>query len=251
MSKTQGGGGEDDRAAQVAIEFADRMKGTLPEQITANDLETLNAGLRFLFGDLRTASALFHHSKNHGRDGAIKAVGAAWRLVALFKQPHAELLPLPLVELQDALTALDNNNVVPILKPIRRKGRAVSSGARAALKGRGAGAVAQLMEAGLSRQEACTRVATLLVKLGVRPERGSGQVTATTVRHWFDEVAADVGRRGEAAIVYHDIFTAEERERFSKLPSDQARRSHALASLTAFVLAVFPELRPNPVKPPI
>jgi hypothetical protein len=38
-----------------AREFLDRMKGTLPEQITPADLETLNTGLRFFFSTLRRA----------------------------------------------------------------------------------------------------------------------------------------------------------------------------------------------------
>ena len=51
-----------------------------------------------------------------------------------------------------------------------------------------------------------------LVKLGVRRERGPGPITARTVRHWCDEVAADVRRHGVAAIVYDDMFTDDERQ---------------------------------------
>jgi hypothetical protein len=40
------------RVVSEATEFLDRMKGTLPEQITAADLETLNEGLRFFFSKL-------------------------------------------------------------------------------------------------------------------------------------------------------------------------------------------------------
>jgi hypothetical protein len=78
-----------------------------------------------------------------------------------------------------------------------------------------------------------------LVKSGVRPERGRGKITDTTVRHWYDEVATDVSRGGDAAIVCDGMFTDEERQMFSALPSDQARRSHALKSLANFVLAHF------------
>ena len=66
------------------------------------------------------------------------------------------------------------------------------------------------------------------------------RMPVTTVRHWCDDVAADVGRHGGAAIVYDGMFTDEERRGFSALPSDQARRSLALKSLAGFVLANFP-----------
>jgi hypothetical protein len=232
-------GGND--AAQ-AINFIDRMKGTLPEQITARDLDVLNAGLRFFFDDLRTASVC---AKADGRVGAIQALAAAWRFVALFEQPFADLLHLPLLQLQVSLMTLDKGHVAAMLKPTRRRGRAVSGGARAALKGRAAAAVAQILQTGLSQKQARDLVAKTLARLGVRPERGSGQITATTVRHWCDEVRGDVGRHTDAATVYDGIFTEEERERFSELPSDAARRSHALASLAGFVAAVMVEGKPS------
>ena len=79
------------------------MRGTLPEQITAADLEALNTALGFFFSKLRLASELFHQSGNGGRPAAIVALDAAWRLVALFRQPYAENLILPILHLQDAL----------------------------------------------------------------------------------------------------------------------------------------------------
>jgi hypothetical protein len=218
--------------AKAAVEFVDKMHGTLPEQITARDLDVLNAGLRFFFDDLRAASV---YAKADGREGAIKALASAWRLVALFKQPLAELLHLPFLHLKDALEMLDKGHVAPMLKPTRRRGRAVSSGPRAALKGRAAAAVEQIMQTGLSHEQAYDLIAKRLARLGVRPERGRGQITATTLRHWCDEVRADVGRHTDAAVVYDSTLTDEECERFSRLPSDDARRSHVLASLTAFI----------------
>jgi hypothetical protein len=220
---------------KAAVEFIDRMQGTLPDALTGRDLEVLNAALRFFFSDLRRASELFQQSE---RRGAIKALAAAWRFVALFKQPLADLLYLPLLQLQTMLMALDKGDVAPMLKPVRGPGRAVSSAARAALKGRAAAAVAQMMQTGLPQKQARDLVAKTLARLGVRPERGSGQITATTIRHWCDEVRADVGRHTDAAVVYDSVFTEEERALFSRLPSDDARCSHVLASLTAFIRAL-------------
>src|SRR5262249_20620828 len=102
-----------------------------------------------------------------------------------------------------------------------------------------AGTLRRLREKGMSRPEACRLVAKQLKKSGVKSERGSGEVTATTVRHWYRTVAEDVARRGTAAIVFDSMFTAEEDGRFNQL--DQQRgRALALASLSEFVRQHFP-----------
>jgi hypothetical protein len=222
-----------------AVKFLDQAKGTLPEHITAADLEKLNTGLGFFFSYLRNASEIFHRSEDQGRHGAIIALDAAWRLVALFKQPFSENLFLPLLHLRDALGKLDEGTVASMLKPVRHRGRTTSTGARAALRGHAAGTVQRLVEAGLSLKDARALVAKALNELGVRPERGSGQTTARTVRTWCEEVAADVGRRGAAATIYEGMFTEGERARFSVLKSDQARQDLALNSLAGFVRAHF------------
>jgi hypothetical protein len=236
--------------AHPEIEFLDRMKGTLPEHITGGDLETLNVGLGFFFTDLRRAFEQFQQSEHHGRAGAVRALSATWRLVALFKEPLAKNLHMPMLRLQDALLALDQSTVDPMLRPVRRSGRSSSTGARAALRGHAAGTVTRLVQAGLLRPHALAQVAKALVKLGVRPERGSGQITATTVRHWCAEVADDVGRHGVAAIMHDGMFTDEERQSFSGLASDQERCSFALKSLAQWVRAALPELQ-KPVNPPV
>jgi hypothetical protein len=218
------------------------MKGTLPELVTTPDLETLNTGLRFFFSELRLSSALFQQSGSGGRAGAVKALGATWRLVALFEQPLSQLLHVPILHLQDALQSLDEGTVSPMLTAVPHSGRASSTGGRAALRGHAAGTVTRLIEANVPRGQAHALVARALVRLGVRPERGSGQITATTVRHWYAEVATDVSRRGAAAIVYDGMFTDEERRRFSGLPSDQERRALTLNSLAGFVRAHFPSI---------
>jgi hypothetical protein len=159
------------------------MKGTLPELITKPDLKTLNSGLRFFFSELRRASMLFRQSGRGGRAGAVKVVGATWRLVALFQQPLSEVLHIPILRLEDALLKLDEGTVSPMLRPVPHSGRASSTGGRAALRGHAAGTVARLIEANVARKEAHALVASALVELGIRPERGAGHITATTVRH--------------------------------------------------------------------
>jgi hypothetical protein len=105
------------------------------------------------------------------------------------------------------------------------------------------------MQAGLAKTKACARVAKTLTQLGVRPERGPGQITATTIRHWCDEVAADVGRRSDAAIVYDGMFAEDERNRFLGLSSDRERQLFAIKSLEAFVWAALPDMRKPPTPP--
>ena len=122
--------------------------------------------------------------------------------------------------------------------------------ARQALKGHVAAAVQRLLQAGIAVVDARQRVAKELRKLGMKPERGAGDVTATTVRHWCDEVEQDVGRRGAAAVAYDMTFTDDEVKRFKALPTDKARQDHALASLAAFVRDILPGTQ-NPVIPPV
>jgi hypothetical protein len=235
---------------KASHEFVLKHAGSLPEALAEGDLDTLNSGLRFLFADLRSAQRLYREEGDNGRAGTSASLGALWRFVMLFKGPLAESLHVPVLNLHSSLQALENNLVEPILKPVPRLGRAPSSDARAALKGCVAGTVERLSRTGLSRQDANVAVAEQLRELGVRSERGSGDVTDDTVRHWCDEVAADVGRHGTAANVYDSMFTPAEVDRFSALPLNQAR-SRALGSFAAFVEAISPAaLEEKPVNPP-
>jgi hypothetical protein len=225
------------------LEFVQRVQGTLPEVLTEKDLDTLNSGLKNLFALLREARHQFDHEGDNGRCGAFTALAACWMFVVLFRGPRAETLEVPIVRLQDALVGLENNLVSPIVKPHPRRGRAPSSYAQLTLRGYVAGTVKRLVGTGLDLQGAYKLVAKRLDQLGVRPERGSGRVTATTVRNWCDEVSSDVGRHGAAAQAFDSMFARpEEQQRFSELPSPQAR-GYALDTLRGWVQAIFPELR--------
>ncbi|MGC2823657.1 MAG: hypothetical protein WA322_05400 [Pseudolabrys sp.] len=228
--------------------FLMRVKGSLPETIAKSDLETLNLGLGFLFARLREARQQYDKDADSGRAASINALGAMWRFIALFKLPLAELLHMPILKLQEALDALDQNNVLPILKPVARPGRAPSSDAYTALQGHAAGTVMRLRKLDLDPKQACTLVAKELAKLGVRPQRGANAITTDTVRHWCDVLASDVGRHGTAAMVYDSMFTVEENKRFDALPHAKAQ-SFALASLRQFVQEIFPQLRATAEKP--
>jgi hypothetical protein len=240
------GAAENVPGEQSNLAFALHRRGTLPEAIRSKDLEVLNAGLRLFFADLRGAR---RHFGNNQRHGSIEALGALIRFIALFEAPFADLLHVPVLVLHEALFGLDENIVRPLLEPVKKPGRSRSSMAHEALKGHVAGTVQRLFQTGKSTADAYGLVAEELDKLGLKPERGSGALTATTVRHWCDEVAADMSRTGGAADVYDRMFTVDEVEKFKTLPRDQARR-FALESLVAFVREVF-GARKNPVKTPI
>jgi hypothetical protein len=234
-----------------AIDFLKQAQGKLPEAISPSDLPTVNFALEILFADLRGASKLFNANADNGQLGAAIALGAVWRFIALFEKPLGEGLHVPFLRLQDALGGLQNNNVAPLLKPVPRSGRAGSSDARSALMGAAAGAVQRLQDSGIGVRKAYQMVAAQLKKLGVKPERGHGDVTADTVRHWCEAVSADVGRAGAAATTYDSMFTPDETARFGALPKDRAPKS-ALESLAAFVRGIFPEIAPDkkPLNPP-
>lgn len=238
-------GDPDEDAEPPFVGFLHRAQGTLPEVIAQTDLDTLNKALGFFFDHLRQARAQFEDG--HERDAAFTALGAISRFVLLFDAPRSEGLHVPVVQLQSALADLRHNLVSPMLKPVLRSGRSPSGHARAALKGYVAGTVERLLQTGLGQREAHLQVAKLLNSVGARAERRSGDITATTVRHWRQEVASDVGRHGIAALMYNSMFTEVERQTFSALPPDQARH-HALVSLGDYVRISFPIK--NPVKPP-
>ena len=234
--------------ARPHLDFLNRSQGSLPETITERDLETLNSGLGFLFAWLRQARQQYDKDEDGGRVAAFTALGAMWQFIMLFNSPLAEFLHVPILKLQDALVALDKNNVLPILKPIARPGRASSSQRMLALQGHAVGTVMRLQKLGLDPKQACALVAKELTQLGVRSERGPGSITANTVRHWCDDVASDVSRHGTAAIMYDSMFTDEENKRFHALPPAKAQ-PFALTSLRHYVQQIFPALRPTADKP--
>jgi hypothetical protein len=234
--------------ARPHVDFLERFQGSLPETMAERDLETLNLGLSFLFAWLREAKQQYEEGTDGGRVAAFTALGAMWQFIMLFNSPLAEGLHLPILKLQDALATLDKNNVLPMLKPIARPGRAASSHAYVALQGHAAATVMRLRKLGLDPKQAFTLVAKELTSLGVRPERGKHAITANTVRHWCDDVASDVSREGTAAIMYDKTFTDDENERFRALPPADAKK-FTLGTLRQYVQKIFPELLKPPEKP--
>lgn len=62
-----------------------------------------------------------------------------------------------------------------------------------------------LRSTGMTVVEVDRFVAEHLDKIGIRPNRGSGRVTARTVRGWRETAAADVGQYTMAGIIGHMV----------------------------------------------
>ena len=167
-----------------------------------------------------------------------------------FDSALSENLQVPILTLQDALAGLNNNAVAPILKPVPRRGRSPSNVMHAVMRGHAAATVTRLMEIGFGRGEALSEVAKVLAQIGIRPERGSGVVKASTIRNWCNEVSSDVWRHGEAARQYDCWVTRpQEHDKNLEMPKE-ARARYPLATLAAWVQSVFPQSRKLP-KPPV
>jgi hypothetical protein len=221
------------------LEFWKRTKDTLPERIGEPDLSTLNSAIGFLFRQLRLARAQFEREGDDaGRDAAYTALGAFHMFVTLFRKTRDEALHVPIVRLQDGLLGLQQGRIDAMLRPTRHPGRAHSSQTYLALKGLAAATVQLLLQTGLAPRDAHRAVAKQLAQLDIRAERGSGAVTATTVRNWYVEVSSDVGRRGAAALMWDDILAFEKQE--GSLPEDVVRRI-ALEHLATWVRDRFPD----------
>jgi hypothetical protein len=169
---------------------------------SAEDLAAIKMAFNALYNGLVEAKQLFEAGRNDGRDGAIHAVES----IPKFLQKSAPIRSLgfhaPLIALFDALMSLDDGEVRPILKKRFRRtgGRGRASGMRESIKGAVVFTVHALHATELPLPAAHKLVASALQKQGVTAERGrDGGVTARTVRGWCADVAADVGRRGEAA----------------------------------------------------
>jgi hypothetical protein len=181
----------------------------------------LNEALRYLFAELREA---FQQSgASTDREGALRAVEAVSKFLMLFRVVQDEQLHLPFAALDNALKALDQNVVLPLVTPKQHSGRGLATEGRRVVMGAAAYVVASLQRLGTNRRDACEAVAKALRTCGVRPSRGSGVLTARTVREWCDAVSADYGRHTPAAQTF-DRLSAEFDMALNNSPRETARK---------------------------
>ena len=197
--------------------------GSLPAQLGPAELTTLNMGLRYLFKELGEAQTVYAAGQH--LDGSYLALVAVVAFIGLFAK-NAEIgLAVPLHRLLDALDALDNGIIDPLVKPTVRAGagRPKAPTMRATFKGAVAFTVHRLRDFGVALSEAQAVVADDLRRIGVKPDRGNGgRMSARTVRGWCGEIAEDLGRHGEAA-KWFDRLAADPRNAiFDRMPPETA-----------------------------
>jgi hypothetical protein len=186
---------------------------SLPASIRPDHLAHLNEALHWLFRELNDAAELHRNGDFGGRAGAVRAAKAVTAFLMLFRTVNKKGLVVPLAQVADGLTALDQNTVKPMMRPIPRSGRARASEGRQSLKGIAVYIVRRLQDQdiGKDRHTALKMVAAKLAACDVRPDRGAGKITARTVRNWDDQVSADVGRHGSARQTFDGLLAEKER----------------------------------------
>jgi hypothetical protein len=165
----------------------ERLVGNFPETIGPNDLPNLNRALEVLFTILRDVRGT-QTARGNERAAVFIALKATTAFLELFRPVSMEALHVPLVNLASALAALDHNTVEPVLTRTKRPGRGISSQRRFALMGIAVGAAHRLELTGIGTDEANKQVAKKLAGLGIKPMRGSGNITARTIRDWRERI---------------------------------------------------------------
>jgi hypothetical protein len=194
----------------------------LPESVAKGDVPRLNIAFQHLWAELRKAQSDFADG-NH-LTGAYLSLVAVSAFLSLFGPVRREGLSMPLAAPESALWALDDGIVRPILKPARRAktGRARSSVLYQELKGTAVYVARRLHSLGLEQKEARKIVGAELRDIGVKPDRGSGDITIRTIRGWCDEVAADFRRRGTAAQRCYLLLSHSADKALDRMPPEAA-----------------------------
>jgi hypothetical protein len=197
--------------------------GLLPEAVTLADLTILNEALTSLFARLREASTLYRDVPDDGRWGTIVTLRAMAEFLLRFQPIIADELYLPLFNLASALVSLEFNNVAPILRRIPRSGRAPDSVVRQVMVGTAVGAVKQLQFIGIDAAAARKAVAATLVKQGIKPTRGKGQISIRTIREWCERVDADTAAQMPTTKEAARMMSEKWQRRLASIPQPEAR----------------------------
>jgi hypothetical protein len=197
--------------------------GSLPDPINVKYQAALNEALQYLFAELREVFIGQQNGASTDREGALRAIEAVSKFLMLFRVVHDEQLHLPLAALDNALKALDENVVLPMLTPKPHSGCSSATDARQVTKGAAAYVAHSLQRLGMNRTAACLAVAKSLRALGLRPERGSGALTARTIREWCDVVSADISRQSPSAQAF-DGLRAETDAIIKGMKSEEAKK---------------------------
>jgi hypothetical protein len=161
----------------------------------------VDAALDTLFAGLREAKRQFETGTDAGRAGAVHAVETCMKFLSVFQPVLDAGLNAPLLAINNALLALDDGKVLPIIAPETRRGRRPDSAMRNSLKGGVIFTVDRLQRTGLAPRDAMRRVVSVLRKEGfASAER---MVDLITVRGWAQAMAREPD--GEAAQTYNGL----------------------------------------------
>jgi hypothetical protein len=183
------------------------MHLTDPNDSAASSEAVISHAFDVLFAELLQAKRQFQNGDYAGRGGVIHALESVLKFLSLFEQVQSAGLNAPLTVLFDALLHLDDGETHPILQKAKHSGRARASAGRESLKGIVAFTVDRLRALGTSAPDAHETVAGILQTERVTPGRGKASIAARTVRLWCEDVAADVGRHGQAAQTFDFLQT--------------------------------------------
>jgi hypothetical protein len=154
----------------------------------------------FLDG-LLAANRLFEKGNDGGRLGAIEALNAVWKFLHPIPGTHDHRQPI--VALLNALTSLNEGDVLPLLAPAKRDRPSPCQRRPKLRQGHGGGQAARLQEAGMETGVSYRRVAKICHEAGFAPGRGrKPHITERTLLGWKEEIDADPLRRSDAAMTF-------------------------------------------------
>lgn len=179
------------RKPKFTVGAAD-LESVFPRVLTQKDLPKLNALLSEVERGLRNAHRNYKTGEYAGRTGACAALLTVQMLLGHFEMFDGRDLTTPLEALFNALIALNNNNQLPILKPVAKPGSPPPSNIRTMIEGLAIATVDRLLELDQPLDVACQMVADILVQHDVKALKSKKAISARTVKNWKQRAAEDV-----------------------------------------------------------
>lgn len=208
--------------------------------LTAQHLPALNRLFRDLTRGLRIGLEQYRSGENGGRDGAVLSLHIIAHVLVGHKVIRDEGLLVPLIALANALDALAQNNILPLVRPPRRSGRAASSDLGSAIQAQAVCTVLRLQEFGVKPAAACELVAAVVKRTGLKPSRiGSPvadqvpSITGRTIRNWRERAAAGNADTLTAAV---QMFSEKQID-LDHLSKEQAQEK--LLENLGYVISIF------------
>ncbi len=177
-----------------------------PKQDTDSaSVKSAEDAVRILLTDLQEAANLY---QRNGREGAIAAQN--YILMFLMRLEGTASIRQTFAGLLNALLSLEDGVTLPLLEPKKTKaGGRPSSPARQCDWAMAAATVTRLTEIGVSKPEACGKVAKACRDAGLRPERSVSKITARTVSYWVQRIDEDVSRDTLAGQTFDRILASK------------------------------------------